>query len=188
MDGLELARHLLKLPQPPVVIFTTAYHEHALEAFDVNAIDYLVKPVRVARLLAALQKLPRLKPLSAARLDEMPSGARRFLSVTERSRVVLVPRRGGRLPQGGAQVHHHPDRRARVPARGVADAARGRVRRRASSASTATASSRASSSAASSATSSNEGDAHWEVVLRNVPETLAVSRRQQFIVREIGKD
>ena len=91
MDGLELARHLLKLPQPPVVIFTTAYHEHALEAFDVNAIDYLVKPVRVARLLAALQKLPRLKPLSVARLDQMPANARRFLSVTERSRVVLVP-------------------------------------------------------------------------------------------------
>ena len=91
MDGLELARHLLKLPQPPLVIFTTAYHEHALEAFDVNAIDYLVKPVRVARLLAALQKLPRLKPLSATRLDQMPANARRFLSVTERSRVVLVP-------------------------------------------------------------------------------------------------
>src|SRR5690349_7508115 len=37
MDGLEFARHLLKLPQPPVVIFTTAFHEHALEAFEVNA-------------------------------------------------------------------------------------------------------------------------------------------------------
>ena len=91
MDGLELARHLLKLPQPPLVIFTTAYHQHALEAFDVNAVDYLVKPVRVARLLAALQKVPRLKPLTVARLDQLPANARRFLSVTERSRVVLVP-------------------------------------------------------------------------------------------------
>src|ERR1700675_4352815 len=91
MDGIELARHLLKLPQPPVLIFTTAYHEHAIAAFEVHAIDYLMKPVRVQRLLAALQRVPRLRPLSDAKLDRLPAAARRFLSVTERSRVVLVP-------------------------------------------------------------------------------------------------
>ena len=61
------------------------------QAFEVNAVDYLVKPVRVQRLLAALQKVPRLQPVTAAKLDELPAAARRFLSVTERSRVVLVP-------------------------------------------------------------------------------------------------
>ena len=76
MDGIELARHLLKLSHPPVVIFTTAFHEHALQAFEVNAIDYLVKPVRVQRLLAALQKVPRLKPLSAERLSQLPANPR----------------------------------------------------------------------------------------------------------------
>jgi len=73
MDGLELARHLLKLPQPPALIFTTAYHEHAIAAFEVHAIDYLVKPVRVQRLLAALQKLPRLRPISGAKLERLPA-------------------------------------------------------------------------------------------------------------------
>ena len=70
MDGIELARHLLKLPLPPVLIFTTAYHEHAIAAFEVHAIDYLVKPVRVQRLLAALQKVPRLKPIPVIPLED----------------------------------------------------------------------------------------------------------------------
>src|SRR6516164_6556596 len=91
MDGIELARHLLKLSVPPVLIFTTAYHEHAIDAFEVHAVDYLVKPVRVQRLLAALQKVPRLRPVMADRISHLPASARRFLSVTERSRVVLVP-------------------------------------------------------------------------------------------------
>ena len=91
MDGIEFARHLLKLSHPPVVIFTTAFHEHAVQAFEVNAIDYLMKPVRVQRLLGALQKVPKLKPVPMEKLSQLPTSARRFLSVTERSRVVLVP-------------------------------------------------------------------------------------------------
>src|SRR4029434_6918219 len=66
MDGLELARHLLKLPQPPVVIFTTAFNEHALQAFDVNATDSLMKPVRVQRLLGAMHNGPTTQRLSVA--------------------------------------------------------------------------------------------------------------------------
>ena len=56
MDGLEAARHLLKLPEPPSVIFTTAYNDHALQAFELQAVDYLVKPIRLRRLHDALTR------------------------------------------------------------------------------------------------------------------------------------
>jgi len=187
MDGIELARHLLKLPLPPVLIFTTAYHEHAIAAFEVHAIDYLVKPVRVQRLLAALQKVPRLRPLSDTKLNRLPAAARRFLSVTERSRVVLVPveeivylkaelkyitiRTADReflLEESLTRLEEEfGSRFIRVHRNCLVarEAIRGFERR-----------------------VSADGDAHWEVLLRGVDEALPVSRRQQFIVREIGRD
>jgi two-component system response regulator AlgR len=59
MDGLEAAHHLACLDNSPAVIFTTAYGEHALEAFDAHAIDYLLKPVRKERLMQALDNACR---------------------------------------------------------------------------------------------------------------------------------
>src|SRR5437870_494120 len=186
LDGIELARHLLKLPVPPVLMFTTAYHEHSIAAFEVHAIDYLVKPVRVQRLLAALQKVPRLRPLSDTKLDRLPAAARRFLSVTERSRVVLVPiddviylkaelkyitirtaEREYLLEESLTKLEEEFGARfVRVHRNCIVarDAIRGFERH-----------------------VSAEGDAHWEVLLRDVAEALPVSRRQQYIVREIGR-
>ena len=60
MDGLEAAFHLAKLEKPPAVIFTTAYGDHALEAFEANAVDYLLKPIRKERLQLALDKAHHL--------------------------------------------------------------------------------------------------------------------------------
>jgi two-component system response regulator AlgR len=55
-DGIQAALRMAQLPQPPAIVFVSAYDEYALAAFDANAIDYLLKPVRAARLRAALDK------------------------------------------------------------------------------------------------------------------------------------
>ena len=59
-DGLTLTQALRDLPQPPAVVFVTAHAEHAVQAFELEAADYLTKPVRLERLQAALQKVERL--------------------------------------------------------------------------------------------------------------------------------
>jgi len=58
-DGISLARTLKSLPQAPAVVFLTAHAEHAVSAFELEAVDYLTKPVRLERLQAALQKVQR---------------------------------------------------------------------------------------------------------------------------------
>ncbi len=59
MDGLGAAHEIRSLNKPPAVVFCTAYDEHALRAFEENALDYLVKPVREERLRAAVDKVKR---------------------------------------------------------------------------------------------------------------------------------
>ena len=91
MNGIELARHLQALDPAPAVIFVTAYEQYAVQAFEVNALDYLLKPVRAARLAAALRKAATAAAPSREALARADSQARRFLSVSERGRVHLVP-------------------------------------------------------------------------------------------------
>ncbi len=93
MDGLETAQHLSKLEPAPAVIFTTAYGDHALEAFEARAIDYLLKPIDRPRLAQALEKAQRL---SAAQLDELAtvtpeSPARTHLCARVRGNLELIP-------------------------------------------------------------------------------------------------
>ncbi len=93
MDGLEAARHLASLPEPPAVVFTTAYGDHALAAFDANAVAYLLKPVRRERLAAALA---RAVALGRARLEGLaakaPGGSRRsHVSALVGGNLRLVP-------------------------------------------------------------------------------------------------
>jgi two-component system, LytTR family, response regulator AlgR len=90
MAGLEVARHLAALEQPPGVIFITAHDRHAVEAFELNALDYLLKPVRSERLAAALKKAAGAGP-AAERLARAADRAREYLSIVERNRIALVP-------------------------------------------------------------------------------------------------
>jgi two-component system response regulator AlgR len=91
MGGLELARHLCGLEQPPAVIFVTAHDRHAVEAFELSAIDYLLKPVRAARLAAALKKAVAAAAPGREQLARAAQEPREYLSVVERNRIVLLP-------------------------------------------------------------------------------------------------
>lgn len=91
MDGLEAARHIAGMADPPAIIFTTAFDSYAIKAFEVNAIDYLLKPIRVERLLVALNKTRAAPPVSRQALDAAANQPRRHLSVHERGKIILVP-------------------------------------------------------------------------------------------------
>jgi two-component system response regulator AlgR len=80
MDGLEAARHLRALARPPIVIITTAYDEHALAAFESEALDYLLKPIRSERLAAALERAAALRAGRDALADADAPAHRRHLS------------------------------------------------------------------------------------------------------------
>ena len=87
-DGLMLAQALRQLPHPPAVVFVTAYAEHAVQAFELEALDYLTKPVRLERLQAALQKVARARPVTQEPANEVLEDV---LVIQERGRAERVP-------------------------------------------------------------------------------------------------
>lgn len=115
MDGIEAARHLGALEEPPAVIFTTAYDEYALAAFETQAVGYLLKPVRREKLLRAIRHAARVAGAQLARIAEQSQlGVRRsqicarlgeqlklvpvadVLYFTAEQKYVTVRHRGGR--------------------------------------------------------------------------------------------
>lgn len=92
MDGLEAARHLGNLDCPPAVIFTTAYPDHALSAFETQAVDYLLKPIRQARLAAALAQSRRLTRAQVEAFDRRKQpGTRTHICIRQAGDLQLVP-------------------------------------------------------------------------------------------------
>lgn len=184
MDGLETAEHLQKLEQPPAIIFATAYDDHALHAFETNAVDYLLKPIRLERLSNALR---RARALVQSQIQEIRKlhPARTHFSVSERGRILLVPvdqviflraelkyltlrtvEREYLIEDSLTQVEQEfPDRFVRLHRNSLVarNSIRGFEKHHAA-----------------------DGESRWVALLNGIEDTLPVSRRQQHIVRELG--
>jgi two-component system response regulator AlgR len=178
LNGLEAARHIAHLPDAPAIIFVTAYDEHALHAFELRAVDYLLKPVRLARLREALSRLrPRsredagiLAPrrdhfavLEPGRLWRVPvadvlylRAELRYVTARTRAREYLLDESLVKLEEEFADEFLRIHRNCLVARRHLT----GFVRQ------------------------ADEGEGHWLAVLRDWPERLPVSRRQAHVARE----
>ena len=187
MRGLEVARHLSGLERAPAVVFVTAHDRHAVEAFELNALDYLMKPVRAERLAAALKKAGAEGPTPGERLAKAAPQAREYLSVTERHRIVLVPvrdivflRAEMKYVTLRTRTAEHLIEEPLVALEREFASVFVRVHRNCLV---------ARAAVRGFERAGGEGDeAHWNVVLDGVPERFPVSRRQWSEVRALVKE
>ena len=182
MDGIEAAQHAQKLEPAPHIIFTTAFDAYAIKAFDLNAIDYLLKPIRLERLQAAINKAQALKPKQIEALKPLQKN-RSHLSIHERGRVLLlsietiiylraelkyitvrtvereylIEESLTNLEAEFAERFIRLHRNCLVAPLFIT----GYEKRK-----------------------NAEGEQQWVAVLNGIPETIAISRRQQHLVRE----
>ena len=93
LDGIETAHHLNTLGSPPAIVFTTAYDEYAIDAFDARAVGYVLKPVRRSRLTAALDQASRLAPgtLKSVAADAKMPAARKHVCARAHGELRLIP-------------------------------------------------------------------------------------------------
>jgi two-component system, LytTR family, response regulator AlgR len=93
MDGIEAASYISRMEKPPAIIFTTAFSDHALSAFETHAIDYLLKPIKRSRLEAALDAAKRMNKAQLSQLLEkkQDSSRRNKICVKTRGSLELVP-------------------------------------------------------------------------------------------------
>lgn len=92
LSGIEVAHHLNSLAEPPAVIFATAYDEYAIEAFETNAVGYVLKPIRRERLEKALQQAARISPGSINKIAEKSglSARRNHICARVQDQLILI--------------------------------------------------------------------------------------------------
>jgi two-component system response regulator AlgR len=181
MDGIELARHLARLPSPPAVVFTTAFDSYAIQAFDLHAVDYLLKPIRRARLLEALQRIRPRTPDDAV-LRQLQPEPRQYLPIHERGRIILVPlaevlylRAEHKYVTVRTAAHEYLSEESLAGLEQEFAARFVRIHRNCLVA-----------RAAIAGFERQSDEIGWAVRLNGLEECLPISRRQQFIVREMG--
>jgi two-component system response regulator AlgR len=186
MDGLEAAQHILKLPEPPSVIFTTAYNDHALKAFELHAVDYLVKPIRLRRLHDALTRARAITPLRLDVLQRITPEARQNLSVQERGKVLLIAVSDIRYLRAelkyvtvrtATREHLVEESLSRLEQEFADQFVR--IHRSCLVAK--------AHIIGFEKDSAEAGESRWTVLLNGLDEKLPVSRRQQHIVKEFGR-
>jgi two-component system, LytTR family, response regulator AlgR len=196
MDGLEVARHIAQMEAPPKLIFVTAFDQYAVKAFELNAIDYLLKPIRQERLLTALNKAVALKPEQAEAISEVAQAKRRHLSIHERGKIVLIPIDDVLYLK--AELKYVTVRTAQKEylleesLTKLEEEFTGlftRVHRNTIVATAAVVgfekiTETGEGETASGTDKGESGGGYWAVLIRGIPEKLAVSRRQQHIVKE----
>ncbi len=184
MDGIEVAQHLQRLEPAPAVVFATAYDDYAIRAFELHAVDYLLKPIRLERLKEALARA-RATPARPEALRQLATAARTHFSAQERGRIHLIPvadvvylkaelkyvsvrtaTREYLIEESLTRLEQEfGERFVRVHRNCLVARAAVRGFERVE----------------------DEDEAHWVVMLDGVEERIDVSRRQQHIVREFSR-
>jgi len=187
MDGLELARHVAGMENAPAVVFVTAHDKHAIEAFELSALDYLLKPVRAERLAAALKKAAAGGAPPRESLERAAGAPREYLSVAERHRIVLVPvkdivflRAEQKYVTVRTREREHLIEESLVALEREFSGPFVRIHRNCLVARAAI--------RGFERTGGGDEEAHWQVMLDGIAERLPVSRRQWPAVRELVAD
>lgn len=186
MDGIELAQHLRKLTDPPAIIFTTAYDTYAVKAFELHAMDYLLKPMRLGRLFEALTHARNALPPSLEALQELLPEPRKNLSIHERGKVLLIPIENVlylRAELKYVTVRTVSNEHLIEEALSMLEKEHAtrfvRIHRNCLVA-------KAAIDGFEKKSDAENGESHWTVKLKGLEERLPISRRQQFIVKEFG--
>ncbi|MXQ48954.1 response regulator [Streptococcus pneumoniae] len=90
-NGLDLAKRLSKVPQAPLIVFATAYDNHAVEAFEVNALDYILKPFEQTRIQRAIDKAKQTLVLGNGHSEKVTDHTSQRLAVETDERIYLIP-------------------------------------------------------------------------------------------------